>query len=106
MMGTDIEGLELKEDKVLVHFKDGRDIQFDAVFYCLGGMTPQTFLEGIGVEFQDNKVVADEFGETNIERLFLAGDLVMKKGTIMAAFNSGKKTIDGILKKYKAQVLN
>ena len=105
MMGTDIEALEPEGEGVLVHFKDGEDIRFDAVFYCLGGMTPQTFLEGVGVEFDGKMAVVDEYGETNIERLFLAGDLVIKKGTIMAAFNSGKKTIDGILKKYKTQVL-
>ncbi len=100
MMGTDIESLEPQGDKVLVHFKDGKDIAYDAIFYCLGGMTPKTFLEGIGVEFDGKKPKVDEYGETNIPRLFLVGDLAADKGTIMAAFNSGKTVIDGILKKY------
>jgi thioredoxin reductase (NADPH) len=101
MMATDIEGLESQGDnKVLVNFKDGRNIDFDAVFYCLGGMTPKKFLEKIRIKFDRNKAVTDEYGETNIPRLFLAGDLVAQKGTIMAAFNSGKKVIDGILARY------
>ncbi|OCC14371.1 Thioredoxin reductase [Dissulfuribacter thermophilus] len=101
LMGTDIEGLEGKGDRILVHFKDGKGQEYDAVFYCLGGMTPRTFLEGVGVEFEGNKPKIDEYGETNIPRLFLVGDLALLKGSIMAAFNTGKKTIDGIVKKYK-----
>ena len=100
MMATDIKGLEPQGDKVLVNFKDGRNIDFDAVFYCLGGMTPRKFLEKIGIKFDRNRAVTDEYGETNIPRLFLAGDLVAQKGSIMAAFNSGKKVIDGILARY------
>jgi thioredoxin reductase (NADPH) len=100
MMGTDIEGLEASGDAVRVHFKDCKDLDYDAVFYCLGGMTPRVFLEGIGVEFDDNRPVVDEYGETNIARLFLAGDLLVKKGSIMAAFNSGKQIVDGILSRY------
>ena len=42
----------------------------------------------------------DLLGETNVEQLFLAGDLVVDKGTIMAAFNSGKTVIDRIAAKY------
>ncbi len=100
LMGTDIEGLEEKDGRVLVHFKDGQDRVYDAVFYCLGGMTPRTFLEGIGVEFDGNKPKVDYYGETNIPRLFLVGDLALLKGSIMAAFNTGKKTVEGILEKY------
>ncbi len=101
MMATDIEGLERQDDKVVVIFKDGRHIEYDAIFYCLGGMTPKVFLEKIGIKFDKDRPVVDEYGETNIPRLFLAGDLAIRKGTIMAAFNSGKKVIDGILARYR-----
>jgi thioredoxin reductase (NADPH) len=100
MMATDIEGLGPQGDKVLVNFKDGRNIDYDTVFYCIGGMTPKEFLEKIGIKFDRNMAVTDEYGETNIPRLFLAGDLVARKGSIMAAFNSGKKVVDGILARY------
>ncbi len=104
MLGTDIEGLEAQGDRVLVHFKDGRDMDFDAVFYFLGGMAPSTFLEGIGVEVDGKKPKVSEDGETNIPGLFLAGDLVLGKGSIMGAFNSAKDVVDGILKKYGDRV--
>lgn len=102
MLATDIEGLEPSETGVIVKFKDGRNIEFDMVFYCLGGSTPQVFLEGCGVEFQDNKPVIEPDGETNVKGLFLVGDLVAKTGTIMAAFNSAKTAMDGIRAKYGA----
>ncbi len=104
MMGTDIERLEPSGDRVSVVFKDGQVLVFDAVFYCLGGMTPRVFLEGIGVEYEGERPKVDEVGETNIPRLFLAGDLVVEKGTIMAAFNSGKRVVDGILARYGSLV--
>lgn len=105
MMATDIEGLEPGEDGVLVKFKDGRNLVFDMVFYCLGGSTPQTFLEGCGVDFQGNRPVFEPDGETNVKGLFLVGDLVAKTGTIMAAFNSAKITMDGIRNKYGVRLL-
>ncbi len=99
-MATDISSLESAGGKVLVHLKNGQALPFDAVFYCLGGSTPWAFLEGLGVNFHDKKPEVDEYGETNIPRLFLAGDLLRGKGSIMAAFNSAKKVIDGVLKRY------
>lgn len=100
LMGTDIEGLEDRDGKVLVHFKDGKPREYDAVFYCLGGMTPRVFLESIGVEFDGNRPKIDYHGETSIPRLFLAGDLALLKGSIMAAFNTGKMAIEAVLKRY------
>ncbi len=100
MMATDIEAIEAQGEKVLVHFKDGEDLLFDAVFYCLGGTTPRAFLESIGVEFDGKRPRVDEFGETNVKRLFLAGDLVFEKGSIMAAFNSARKAVEGIKARY------
>ena len=100
MMGTDIEGLEAQRDKVMVNFKDGKNIEYDAVFYCLGGMTPKVFLERVGIKIDKNRPVTDEYGESNIPGLFMAGDLATREGTIMAAFNSGKRVIDGILARY------
>jgi len=106
MMATDIEGLDQENDHVVVHFKDGDDVAYDYVFYCLGGMTPAVFLEGCGVEMDGRKPkLSDDFYyESNVPGLFLAGDLVALKGSIMAAFNSGKRVVEGILKKYGDKV--
>lgn len=100
MMATDIEKLEPHGDQVMVHFTDGEQFAFDLIFYHLGGVTPRVFLESAGVEFEGRKPKADQHGETNVAQLFIAGDLVVEKGTIMAAFNSGKTVIDRIVGKY------
>ena len=100
MLGTDIQSLEPAGDRVRVNFNDGTSKEFDEIYYCLGGMTPQTFLEGIGIKFDGKRPRVDEDGESDLPRCFLVGDLSVPKGSIMAAFNSGKKTIDGILAKY------
>ncbi|MGC9023187.1 MAG: FAD-dependent oxidoreductase, partial [Dissulfurimicrobium sp.] len=100
MMASDIEGLEQAGEGVRVRFKDGRDMVFDMVFYCLGGTTPRAFLESVGVEFDGERPRVDQYGETNVKRIFLAGDLMVEKGSIMAAFNSGKIVMDGILSRY------
>ncbi|WP_456431580.1 NAD(P)-binding domain-containing protein [Thermosulfuriphilus sp.] len=100
MMATDIEGLEPAEGGVKVNFKDGNSMIFDAVYYCLGGSTPEAFLQAIGVELDGKRPKVAPDGESNIPGLFLVGDLVAEKGTIMAAFNSAKTTIEAIASKY------
>ncbi len=100
MMNTDIEGLEPAPEGVQVNFKDGQKMVFDAIFYCLGGSTPENFLRSIGVEMEGKCAKVDEYYETNVPGLFLAGDLVFEKGSIMAAFNSAHQVVEGIKKKY------
>ncbi len=100
MMATDIESLEAEGDKVKVNFKDGQSKVFDAIYYCLGGSTPEAFLQAAGVELDGKRPRVAPDGESNIPGLFLVGDLVADKGTIMAAFNSAKLAVEGILSKY------
>ncbi len=102
LMNTDIEGLEPASEGVQVNFKDGQKMVFDAIFYCLGGSTPENFLRSIGVEMEGKCAKVDEYYETNVPGLFLAGDLVFEKGSIMAAFNSAHQVVEGIKKKYAA----
>ncbi|NPB10046.1 MAG: NAD(P)-binding domain-containing protein [Thermodesulfobacteria bacterium] len=104
MMNTDIEGLEPAPEGVQVNFKDGQKMVFDAIFYCLGGSTPENFLRSIGVEMDGKRPKVDEYYETNVPGLFLAGDLVFEKGSIMAAFNSAHKVVEGIKKKHAARL--
>jgi thioredoxin reductase (NADPH) len=100
MLGTDIKLLEPHGSSVEVHFSHGEQIIYDFIFYNFGGATPKAFLESIGVDFVDRMPVVDSFGETNIPKLFLAGDLVVASGTIMAAFNSGKTVIERVTSRY------
>ncbi len=102
LMNTDIESLSKDEQgKVLVKFKDGQEMAFDAVYYCLGGATPENFLKAIGIEVNGRRPKVDEYYETNIPGIFLVGDLVFEKGSIMAAFNSAHRVVEGIKKRYQ-----
>lgn len=100
LMNTNIEALEPAPEGVKVIFKERDPLVVDAVFYCLGGSTPENFLKSIGVKMDGKRPKVDEYGETNVPGLFLAGDLVVEKGSIMAAFNSAHKVIEGIQKRY------
>jgi thioredoxin reductase (NADPH) len=63
---------------------------FDRVIYALGGTTPTNFLRTLGIAFDDQGPVFDDAGATNVEGLYLIGDLVVGKkgGSIITAFNS------------------
>ena len=102
MMNTDIVGLQPDNGRVRVNLSDGREMSFDLVAYCLGGSTPEAFLRSVGVEIEDKRPKISEDGEANIKGLFLVGDLAAPKGSIMFAFNSAKKSIDAIVKKYSS----
>ncbi|MBI5557095.1 MAG: NAD(P)-binding domain-containing protein [Deltaproteobacteria bacterium] len=103
-MPSDIEGLEPEGKRIKVLFNNDTPLSFDVLFYFLGGSTPQVFLENAGVRFSGRKPQADECGETNIPRLFLAGDLVLDRGSIMGAFNSAYLVKNGILSRYRELV--
>ncbi len=92
--------------KPLVRFyeKNLPDMEFDYLVYALGGTTPTNFLKMIGIEFiGENPVIADGH-ETNVDGLFLVGDLSAgtKGGSIIWAFNSTNTAINHINKKYVA----
>ncbi len=92
------------DGKPLVRFyeNDLAEMEFDYVVYALGGTTPTNFLKMIGIEFNgDNPVIADGH-ETNVDGLFLVGDLSagIKGGSIIWAFNSTNTVIKHINKKF------
>lgn len=105
LLATDIEKLEANEDgRVKVCFKEGRVDTFDYVYYCLGGSTPKGFLKYIGVEFDaEDRPIVDEYYETNLPGVFLAGDIAVPKGTIQLAFNTAHIIIKRIQEKYLSQ---
>lgn len=99
-LGTEIKALEADPEGVRVIFHDGHTESFSKIFYCLGGSTPRGLLEKLGIEFDDSKPLIDEFGESNLERVFLVGDITVKRGSIIHAFNSSHKTVMRIFEKY------
>ena len=71
---------------------------FDRVIFALGGTTPTNFLHTLGITFNGDGPVFDESGGTNVEGLYLIGDLVVGKkgGSIITAFNSAVRAMKSI----------
>ena len=71
---------------------------FDRVIFALGGTTPTNFLHTLGIAFNADGPVFDESGETNVQGLYLIGDLVVGKkgGSIITAFNSAVRAMKSI----------
>lgn len=99
-LGVDIEGVEAAGERIKVNYTDGEEAFYDAVFYFLGGSTPRAFLEKAGVRYDDGAPLVDVHGESTVPRLFLSGDLVAAKGSIMTAFNSSAEVVERITGKY------
>lgn len=99
-LGRDIKGLQASENEVKVIFQDEHTENFSKIFYCLGGSTPRNLLEKMGINFIDSSPEIDEYGESNLRRVFLIGDVAIKKGSIMYAFNSAHRAIKRIIEKY------
>ncbi len=101
LLNTDIEKLEAENGKVKVYYKDGKTDTYDYVYYCLGGSTPKGFLKYIGIEFDhEDRPKIDEYFETNLPKVFLAGDIAVPKGSIQLAFNTAYIIIKRIKEKY------
>ncbi len=101
LMNTDIEKIDSINDKIKVFYKDNKEQIYDRIYYCLGGTTPQRFLRDIGIQLdEEGNPIVDEFFETNLPKVFLAGDIGLKQGNIMKAFNSAHIVIQRIKKKY------
>lgn len=80
--------------RVEITFKDGRVARFDHVLYAIGGATPQGFLQQAGIELTGKAPQVDHRFQTNVEGLFLAGDLVAGgKGSLVKAFNTGRTVV-------------
>lgn len=99
-LGTEIKRVEPAKDAVKVVFQDDYSESFSKIFYCLGGSTPKNFLEKMGIRCEDSSPLIDEYGESNLERVFLAGDIAVKRGSIMYAFNSAHRVVKRIIEKY------
>jgi len=108
LAGTEVEGVEEFEDRVKATFKEGgpEPIVVDRLVYALGGTTPMNFLKLSGVEFDGPNAVLSEANETNVEGLYLVGDLAAPKnhGAIATAFNTAYATANDLTQKGRWRV--
>lgn len=90
LLNTEITELESEGGKVKVIFSDGTSELFDRLVYAIGGTTPSGFLQSSGIREEDGKPVHDENYQTNVEGLFVAGDITQESGgSIALGLNHG-----------------
>ena len=90
ILGKNITALEDYEGRVKVLFSEVEPVTYDRVIYAIGGTTPSAFLSSSGIKEVDGKPVHDENYETNIEGLFVAGDITQESGgSIALGLNHG-----------------
>lgn len=90
LLNTEITELESESGKVKVLFNDGTSELYDRVVYAIGGTTPSGFLSSSNIREEDGKPVHDENYQTNIEGLFVAGDITQESGgSIALGLNHG-----------------
>lgn len=94
--GTDIDGLSADGDGVKVAFKRGvASKTFDRIVYALGGTSPLAAIELSGVSLAGEAPSLSEDYETNLDGLFLVGDIAApgRHGAIVFALNSAEQVI-------------
>jgi thioredoxin reductase (NADPH) len=102
LLGTNILGLEDENGKVKVIFKEIESEVFDRVIYAIGGTTPTAFLQNSGIKVVGAKPFYDENYMTNIEGIYVAGDITQERGgSIALGLNHGFHIAKDILKKLK-----
>jgi len=105
---VNISGLEEADGRIKVNFADDMaPITTDRIVYALGGTTPMNFLSLTGVNVVDGEAQVDQWAETNVEGLYLLGDLAARKkaGAIVAAFNTSNRIVGRMAEK-KAPFFN
>lgn len=99
-MGYDITELEDENGSIKVNFTNNESEVYDRVIYAIGGSTPVDFLEKCGVAMQDGAVVLDEHLQSNVNGLFIGGDIASRKGgSIVVAINDAYTVINHIIGK-------
>lgn len=90
LLNTEITELESESGKVKVMYSDGTSELYDRLVYAIGGTTPSGFLQSSGIREEDGKPVHDENYQTNVEGLFVAGDITQESGgSIALGLNHG-----------------
>ncbi len=101
-LGIDIENLESEHGQIKVNFSNGAEL-FDRIIYAIGGTTPKDFLKSCGITLDDTgEPIFDENYESEVEGLFIAGDIVFNSGgSIAIALNHGHRIVTNILNRRK-----
>jgi thioredoxin reductase (NADPH) len=106
-LGSNIVAIEDDNGKVKVIFEERDSETFDRVIYAIGGTTPSTFLQNSGIKIVDGKPYHDENYMTNVEGIYVAGDITQESGgSIALGLNHGYHIAKDILSKLKLYELS
>ena len=84
LLGKDIEGIADNNAQVEVAFSDGEKESFDRVIYAIGGTTPSSFLHDSKIDIVNGVPLYNEHYETNVEGVYVAGDITQERGGSIA----------------------
>lgn len=99
ILGVNIAAVEEENGRIRVRFEERDAETFDRIIYAIGGTTPSAFLGASGINEEDGKPVHDEYYQSNIEGLFVAGDITQESGgSIALGLNHGYAIACHILK--------
>lgn len=94
----EIEEIEDDNGKIKVKFKNGESELFDQLLYAIGGTTPSGFLASSGILEEGGKPVQNGHYETNIEGVYVAGDITQDSGgSIALGLNHGMSIASHII---------
>ncbi len=92
ILGVNISGLEDLDGKIKVLFDETEPEIYDRVIYAIGGTTPSSFLASSGIQEKDGVPIHDKNYQTDVEGLFVAGDITQESGgSIALGLNQGYK---------------
>ncbi|STQ87140.1 FAD-dependent oxidoreductase [Helicobacter muridarum] len=97
--GVDINSLEDDNGRFKVNFTDNSSAHFDRIVYAIGGVVPLDFLRKCGVEVDSNGVASHDEStkQSNVENLFVVGDLLYKNGgSIAKSMNDAYDIVNAI----------
>lgn len=100
--GTNISSIAVDDGRIKITFEEREDMIVDRIVYTLGGASPSAFMAQCGIDYDDTNVVLRDNKETDIDGLFMIGDLATgrKGGSIMLGFKGAREVMDALHKKY------
>ncbi len=99
-LGVDISSLEDRDGQIGVLFADNSIEIYDRIIYAIGGTTPSDFLKKCNIQLnkKGNPIFDEESCKTNIDGLYIAGDILFDSGgSIAIALNHGHRIVKHIL---------
>ena len=100
-LATDIESIENEHGKAKVNFNDGYFTIYDRIIYAIGGTSPVDFLKKCDIHLDEKaNPLYDEHYMTNVEGLYVAGDIAFNTGgSIAASLNHGYHIVNDVVRK-------